>query len=151
MWSPAGSPLGFLGELHPRLAAAFELPREVMAIELSAEALLAGARLVPFHRPVSSFPAVTRDLAVEVDAAVPAAAVERVVAAFAAEAPVEEWTLYDVYAGGELSRRGKKSVAVYLRYRAPDRTLTDAEVDELHARVVERLRADPEVRAVLRA
>lgn len=149
--SAAGSPLGFLGELHPRVAAAFELPREVMAIELSAEALLAGARLVAFHRPVSSFPAVTRDLAVEVDAAVPAAAVERVVAAFAAEAPVEEWTLYDVYAGGELSRRGKKSVAVYLRYRAPDRTLTDAEVDELHARVVERLRADPAVRAVLRA
>jgi phenylalanyl-tRNA synthetase beta subunit len=42
-------------------------------------------------------------------------------------------------------------VAVYLRYRAPDRTLTDAEVDELHARIVERLRTDPAVRGTLRA
>ncbi|HSB19192.1 MAG TPA: phenylalanine--tRNA ligase subunit beta [Anaeromyxobacteraceae bacterium] len=149
--SPEGADLGFLGEIHPRVAAAFELPGRVMALELSAESLLASARLVPAHRPVSSFPAVTRDFAVEVDARVPAAAVERVVAAFAAAAPVEEWTLFDVYAGGELGRRGKKSVAVYLRYRAPDRTLTDAEVDELHARIVERLRTDPAVRGTLRA
>jgi phenylalanyl-tRNA synthetase beta chain len=149
--SPEGSHLGFLGEVHPRVATAFELPPQVMALELSAEALLSAARLVPSHRPVSSFPAVTRDFAVEVDAGVPAAAVERVVTAFAAEAPVEEWTLFDVYAGGDLGRRGKKSVAVYLRYRAPDRTLTDAEVDELHARIVERLRTDPAVRAKLRA
>jgi phenylalanyl-tRNA synthetase beta chain len=149
--SPSGSPLGLLGEIHPRVAAAFDLPRQVLALELSAEALLAEARLLPSYRPVSAFPAVTRDFAIEVDAAVPAAAVERAVAAFAGEAPVEEWTLFDVYSGGELGRRGKKSVAVYLRYRAPDRTLTDAEVDELHARIVERLRADPAVRGVLRA
>jgi phenylalanyl-tRNA synthetase beta chain len=149
--SPGGALLGSLGELHPRAAAAFELPRQVLALELSAQALLAEARLVPAHRPVSSFPAVTRDLAIEIDAAVPASAVERAVAEVAAGAPVEEWTLFDVYSGGELGRRGRKSVAVYLRYRAPDRTLTDAEVDQLHARVVERLRTDPEVRGVLRA
>jgi phenylalanyl-tRNA synthetase beta chain len=64
---------------------------------------------------------------------------------------VEEWTLFDVYAGGELGRRGRKSVAVYLRYRAADRTLTDAEVDGLHARLVARLHDDPAVRGELRS
>src|SRR6266545_34034 len=59
--------LGQVGELHPRVAAAFELPRGVLAFRLSLEGLLRAARLVPQHRPIPRLPAVLRDLAVVVD------------------------------------------------------------------------------------
>src|SRR5512137_133065 len=64
--------LGVAGEVHPRVAAAFDLPRAVFAFDLSFEALLRAARLVRGHADVPRFPAVLRDLAVvvldEVDA-----------------------------------------------------------------------------------
>ncbi len=129
--------LGTVGELHPRAAAAFDLPRGVLAFRLSLDALTARMHLVPQHRPIPRFPAVLRDLAVVVDDAVTAASVE---AAVREEPLVEEVTLFDVYKGAPLPA-GKKNLAFAISYRAPDRTLTDAEADAAHARIVERLRA----------
>jgi phenylalanyl-tRNA synthetase beta chain len=130
-----GADLGVLGELHPRVAAAFELPRGVLAAELDAAALLAAARLVPGYRPIPRLPAVLRDLAVVVDEAVAAAAV----AALVREEPlVEEVTLFDVYRGAPLPA-GKKNLALAIRYRAADRTLTDAEADAAHGAILRRL------------
>jgi phenylalanyl-tRNA synthetase beta chain len=133
--TPAGTRLGVLGEIHPRVAQAFDLPRGVLAFELDAAALLAAARLVPGYRPIPRLPAVLRDLAVVVDEPVAAAAVTAVVRE---EPLVEEVTLFDVYRGAPLAA-GRKSLALAIRYRAPDRTLTDAEADAAHARIVERL------------
>ena len=127
--------LGELGELHPRVADAFELPRGVLAFRLSLDALLGAARLVPSYRPIPRLPAVLRDLAVVVDEAVTAAAVEALVRE---EALVEAVTLFDVYRGAPLPP-GRKNLALAITYRAPDRTLTDAEADAAHARIVERL------------
>ena len=127
--------LGDVGELHPAVAAAFELPRGVQAFRLSFDALLREARLVPQHRPIPRFPAVLRDLAVVVDDRTPAAAVEAVVRA---EPLVESVTLFDVYRGAPLPA-GKKNLALAISYRAADRTLTDAEADAAHARIVKRL------------
>ena len=62
-----GARLGALGEIHPRVALAFDLPRGVFAFELDSAALLAAARLVPGYRPIPRLPAVLRDLAVVVD------------------------------------------------------------------------------------
>ena len=120
------------------MAQAFDLPRGVLAFELDATALLAAARLVPGYRPIPRMPAVLRDLAVVVDEPVAAAAVTAVVRE---EPLVEEVTLFDVYRGAPLPA-GKKSLALAIRYRAPDRTLTDAEADAAHARIVERLARD---------
>ncbi len=127
--------LGDVGELHPAVAAAFELPRGVQAFRLSFDALFREARLVPQHRPIPRFPAVLRDLAVVVDDRTPAAAVEAVVRA---EPLVESVTLFDVYRGAPLPA-GKKNLAFAISYRAADRTLTDAEADAAHARIVKRL------------
>ena len=127
--------LGQVGELHPRVAAAFELPRGVLAFRLSLEALLRAARLVPQHRPIPRLPAVLRDLAVVVDDAVAAAAIEALVRE---EPLVEAVTLFDVYRGAPLPP-GKKNLAFAISYRAPDRTLTDADADAAHARIVKRL------------
>jgi phenylalanyl-tRNA synthetase beta chain len=127
--------LGVVGELHPRTAAAFDLPKGVLAFRLSLDALASRLRLVPQHRPIPRFPAVLRDLAVVVDDVVTVASVE---AAVLEEALVEDVTLFDVYRGAPIPP-GKKNLALAIRYRAPDRTLTDAEVDSAHARIVARL------------
>jgi phenylalanyl-tRNA synthetase beta chain len=144
---PDGARAGFLGEVHPRLAAALDLPRGVFAFELDLAALVRAARIVPGYAPVPRFPAVLRDLAVIVEEGVAAGAV---LSAVRAEPLVEDATLFDVYTGPPIAA-GRKNLALAIRYRAPDRTLTDAEADEAHARIVERLRRDPAVRAELRA
>jgi phenylalanyl-tRNA synthetase beta chain len=127
--------VGEVGELHPRVAAAFELPRGVLAFRLSLDALLRAARLVPQHRPIPRLPAVLRDLAVVVDDAATAASVEALVRE---EPLVASVTLFDVYKGAPLPA-GKKNLAFAISYRAADRTLTDAEADAAHARIVQRL------------
>jgi phenylalanyl-tRNA synthetase beta chain len=130
-----GDPVGEVGELHPRVADAFELPRGVHAFRLSLEALLRAARLVPQHRPIPRFPAVLRDLAVVVRDDVPSASVEALVRE---EPLVASVTLFDVYRGAPLPP-GKKNLAFAIAYRAADRTLTDAEADAAHARIVKHL------------
>jgi phenylalanyl-tRNA synthetase beta chain len=132
-----GSPLGVLGELHPGVAAAFDLPRGVYVFELRADPLVRGASLVPRYRPIPRFPAVLRDLAVVVDEGVQG---EALLAAVRQEALVEDATLFDVYRGPPIPQ-GKKNLALAIRYRVPDRTLTDAEADAAHARIVARLGA----------
>ncbi len=139
--------LGCAGEIHPRAAQAFEVPRGVLAFDLSFPGLARLARLVPPHQGVPRFPAVLRDLAVVVAEPVQAA---EVLARVRQEALVEAVTLFDVYRGAPVPA-GKKSLALAVRYRAAERTLTDAEADAAHARIVERLGADPAIRAELRA
>jgi phenylalanyl-tRNA synthetase beta chain len=142
-----GVEIGSVGELHPRVGAAFGVPRGVLAFELGFGALSRRARLVPSYAELPRFPAVLRDLAVVVGEEVDAS---RVVEAIRREGLVEAATLFDVYTGAPIPA-GKKNLALALRYRAPDRTLTDAEADAAHARIVERLRGDPAIRAELRA
>jgi phenylalanyl-tRNA synthetase beta chain len=130
-----GAPLGWVGELHPRVAAAFDVPRGVLAFELSIEALVRVAALVPQLRPIPTLPAVLRDLAVVVGEPVTAAAV---LAAVREEPLVDHATLFDVYRGPPIPA-GKKNLALSIRYRAADRTLTDVEADAAHRRIVDRL------------
>jgi phenylalanyl-tRNA synthetase beta chain len=136
--------LGVAGEVHPRVAGAFDLPRGVYAFDLSFEELVRAATLVRGHADVPRFPAVLRDLAVVVADEVAARAV---LDAVRGEPLVEDVTLFDVYRGAPIPD-GKKNLAMAIRYRAPDRTLTDAEADTAHGRIVERLRG--EVAAELR-
>ena len=74
---------------------------------------------------ISGFPVAKEDVALIVDDEVPAAAVERALRAGAGPLLESIW-LFDIYAGPQIGA-GKKSLAYALRFRAPDRTLTDAE------------------------
>jgi phenylalanyl-tRNA synthetase beta chain len=130
--------LGVAGEVHPRVAAAFDLPRGVFAFDLSFEEMVRAAVLVRGHTEVPRFPAVLRDLAVVVLDEVDARTVLEVVRG---ERLVEEVSLFDVYRGAPIPD-GKKNLAMAIRYRAADRTLTDAEADAAHGRIVERLRGE---------
>ena len=75
---------------------------------------------------MSRFPASSIDLAFVVDAAVPAAAIERTLRAAGGDV-LESVRCFDEFTSDDLPA-GTRSLAFTLRYRAPDRTLTDAEV-----------------------
>ena len=91
----------------------------------------------PAYEDVTSFPAVHRDLAIVVPEAVPAAAVLDVLRA----SPLAEHVgVFDVYRGPQVDEDAK-SLAVHVSFRAPDRTLTDEEVDREVAALTERLRS----------
>ncbi|PZN12755.1 MAG: phenylalanine--tRNA ligase subunit beta [Bacillota bacterium] len=125
--------VGWLGELHPDVAEAWDAGSRVVAAELDLRALAAHARLVPSYRPVPRFPAVRRDIAVLAPEGLPAAAIEERIRAEAGEL-LEDVRLFDLYRGDPVPP-GQVSLAFALTYRAADRTLTDEEVDALHARV----------------
>jgi len=130
-----GHPLGWVGEVHPRWQALFELPQPVVVFELDAASLKA----VPIPRPEhpSRFPPLVRDLAVLVDAGLP---VQALLDAFAAEKPaiVRTVRLFDLYQGKSLPA-GRKSLAFRIVMQDTEKTLTDAEADSAIAQMVELL------------
>jgi phenylalanyl-tRNA synthetase beta chain len=119
---------GHAGELHPRVIQAFGLPERTCAMELDLSALFTAAESVgPVQAPqLSGYPLATQDVALIVDASVPAAEVEAALVAGAPEELLEGVRLFDVYTGAQIGE-DRKSLAYTLRFRAPDRTLTAAE------------------------
>ncbi|MGI5336937.1 phenylalanine--tRNA ligase subunit beta [Streptomyces sp. CA-181903] len=114
--------VGNAGELHPRVIKAFGLPERTCAMEIELDRLeQAGAGALEAPR-VSSFPVATQDVALVVDAGVPAGEVEAALRSGAGEL-LESLRLFDVYTGEQLGE-GRKSLAYALRFRASDRTLT---------------------------
>ena len=120
-----GENAGWIGELHPRLVRHFDLPKAPVVFELALAALT--ARAVPAGKPVSRLPVVRRDLALVVDAAVPAQALLDALHA-AKPAHVIGLELFDVYQGRGLTE-GRKSLAILVLMQDTSRTLTDADID----------------------
>ncbi|MEJ5914889.1 phenylalanine--tRNA ligase subunit beta [Pseudokineococcus sp. 1T1Z-3] len=122
---PAPRAVGHAGELAPRVVAALDLPPRTVAMELDLEPLLAALPGPPQAEPISTFPVVKQDVALVVDAGVPASEVERALRRGAGPL-LEDLRLVDVYTG-EQAGEGRRSLAFSLRLRAPDRTLTGPE------------------------
>jgi phenylalanyl-tRNA synthetase beta chain len=121
-------PVGYAGELHPELALANDLPRQVGAVEINLEILFANAPDLIQAGAVDTYPAATQDLSLVIDLNVPAGAVLDVLARAAGDL-LEEIVLVDDYRGSNLEE-GKKSLTFALRFRANDRTLTQVEASE---------------------
>lgn len=116
-------PVGHAGELHPAVVEALGLPPRTCAMEFDLDALpLVDLRPAPV---VSPYPPVLQDLALVVDAAVPAAELTATLRRGAGEL-LEDVRLFDIYTGEKIGM-GKRSLAFALRFRAADRTLTVAE------------------------
>jgi phenylalanyl-tRNA synthetase beta chain len=116
-----GAVVGHAGELHPRVVAALGLPERTCAMEIDLDLL--GNDPAPVPAPqLSTYPPATQDVALVVDATVPAAEVEAALREGAGEL-LESVRLFDVYRGEQVGA-GKASLAWTLRFRAPDRTLT---------------------------
>ncbi|MCV7316697.1 phenylalanine--tRNA ligase subunit beta [Mycolicibacillus parakoreensis] len=115
--------VGHAGQLHPAVVERSGLPAGTCALEVNLDA-------VPLTEPrpaptVSPFPAVFQDVALVVDRATPAAAVADALRSGAGPL-LESVSLFDVYTGAQVDE-GHKSLAFALRFRAPDRTLTEDE------------------------
>ncbi|MDN3483464.1 phenylalanine--tRNA ligase subunit beta [Arthrobacter sp. APC 3897] len=130
----SGETVGYAGELHPKLLAARDMPARTVALELDADALFDAAPEVIVARAISSFPATTQDVALVVEASIPAETVLETLREGAGEL-LEDISLFDVYAGKGIEE-GHKSLAFALRFRAPDRTLTADEASESRAAAV---------------
>lgn len=135
-----GKPVGVLGELHPDVLDALELSGPVVYAEIDVADLFARSAtdLAPQVRALPRFPASSRDLAIVVDEASEAGAVAAVLRETGGSL-VEAVELFDLYRGGQLEP-GKKSLAFRVTYRDPEATLTDARVDDAHAKVVDEAR-----------
>ncbi|HYB42636.1 MAG TPA: phenylalanine--tRNA ligase subunit beta, partial [Candidatus Methylomirabilis sp.] len=122
------------GELALSAREAFDLPAPVFVAEVWLSALLALPVWTPRHQPLPRFPAVQRDLAVVVPAAVTAAEIESAIRALRIPYLVR-LLLFDVYSGEQVGA-GRRSLAWSLTFQAPDRTLRDSEVNDLHVKIV---------------
>jgi phenylalanyl-tRNA synthetase beta chain len=140
-------PIGVVGELHPRKASSLDIDGRVAVAELELEPLRAAASGAFRLAEVPRFPPIHRDLAFVIDEDVPAGAVQAALEAAAGEL-LDRSLLFDVFRGGAIPD-GRKSLAFALEFRAPDRTLTDEEVEPVVATIVDRLRT--ELGAELRA
>ena len=121
--------IGHAGELHPRVLKTLGLPARACAMELDLDALEQVGDDTPQAPGISTFPVATQDVALVVDAFVPASDVEAALREGAGEL-LESIRLFDVYENADQLGEGRKSLAYALRFRATDRTLT---VDEASA------------------
>jgi phenylalanyl-tRNA synthetase beta chain len=120
---------GWLGELHPTL-----LDGEWGAFELDLDTLADAVPERIVYEDVITFPAVRQDIAVAVGEDVEVGALIGT-AREAAGALLRDVRVFDVYRGDQVGE-GRKSVALHLEFRSPERTLTDEEAAELRGRIV---------------
>lgn len=120
-----GEVVGHAGELHPAVVRAFGLPERTAAVELDLDALVRLAPGTGSILPVSGHPVAKEDVALVVADGVGAGDVRQALVEGAGDL-LESISLFDVFTGGQVPP-GHRSLAFALRFRAPDRTLTDAE------------------------
>lgn len=129
--------LGIFGEVHPSVAARFDIGERAYIGEFDFPAICERYSDEIAFRPLPKFPAVTRDLAVLVDSTVLVGELETVIRSCAGGI-LESVRLFDVYTGAQVPE-GKKSVAYSIVYRAADRTLTDEEIGNIMDKTVSAL------------
>ena len=131
-----GREIGVVGELHPSTLAVFDLDGRAVALDVDADALIA-ARGERKATELPRYPAVQRDIAVVVDANVPAGEIHRTIKEAGGNS-LESLRAFDEYRGDQAGE-GRKSIAFTLTFRSPERTLTDAEVEKVLSEIRKRL------------
>jgi phenylalanyl-tRNA synthetase beta chain len=132
-----GKEAGLIGQLHPGLAAGFDITIPVFVLELEISALAGASARDATYTPYTDFPRVERDVALVVGENVAAGELTSAVEALGIP-EVASVTIFDVYTGAQVGG-GRKNVALSITYRAADRTLRDEEVDAMHGRIVSSL------------
>lgn len=132
-----GEIVGWVGDVHPLVAREWDLDA-VAAFEVDLDAVSAHALTLAVYEDLTSFPELREDIAIVVDGEVPAATVLEAVRAAAGEL-LARAEVFDVYRGEQIAQ-GRTSLAIALTFRAPDRTLTDADVAPVREKILARLR-----------
>ncbi|WP_447401552.1 phenylalanine--tRNA ligase subunit beta [Staphylococcus aureus] len=124
--------VGFIGELHPTLAADNDLKRTYV-FELNFDALMAVSVGYINYQPIPRFPGMSRDIALEVNQNIPAADLLSTIHAHGGNI-LKDTLVFDVYQGEHLAK-GKKSIAIRLNYLDTEETLTDERVSKVQAEI----------------
>ena len=130
--------LGEIGQLSPMLVKKYDLRDAVFLAEFNLDLMLSRRNPAKAFKALPQFPSIRRDVAMLVQETVTHDAVLTAVKQ-AKVTNLESVELFDVFHGKGISE-GKKSLAYAFTYRAPEKTLTDAEVNAAHTKVVEALK-----------
>ena len=121
-----GERIAFIGEIHPAVMASFELSKRSVVAEIDAKRILELRAPMGHMKPLSGFPAVTRDLALVMPEEAMVGQVEKAIRDAGGEL-LESVRVFDIYRGVPVPA-GRKSVAYSLVFRSKDRTLSDEDV-----------------------
>jgi phenylalanyl-tRNA synthetase beta chain len=130
----SGKKLGSIGEVHPQVLSAFDIDLPVYLLEIDVETLLSVAGEYAKFKPLSRFPDVIRDSALLLDESISAADIMTIIDRTKIKY-LEDAVLFDLYTGKGIPD-GKKSLAVRIRYRELDKTLTEEEVVKAHNKLI---------------
>ncbi|MCR4763745.1 MAG: phenylalanine--tRNA ligase subunit beta [Lachnospiraceae bacterium] len=119
-------PAGYLGELHPAVAANYGLKGRVYVAVLDLPVLVERAGFDHRYQGIARFPAVTRDLSMVVPKEIPAGDIEKMIRQRGGKT-LESVQLFDLYEGEQIGE-GFKSMAYSLSFRNMEKTLSDEEV-----------------------
>ena len=126
--------IGFFGEVHPQALQKFDIEQSVYIIEINVESLISLAVDHGKFTPLSKYPNVIRDTALLLDESVLASQIVEI-AERNMKKGVEEVTLFDLYTGKGVPE-GKKSIAIRVRYRDLEKTLTEEVVAKMHDKLI---------------
>ena len=142
-----GVEMGFLGEVHPQIAAAWDLPGRAYLARIDFDALVRHVSLVRKYQSFSKFPVVERDLALLVPQKMPSANLTDA-ARRAGGALLQSVDVFDIYDGQGIPD-GFKSVAIGMSFQAAERTLVESEIEEVVGKIIaEEQRLGAQVRGV---
>jgi len=129
-----GRHVGYIGQIHPLVAENYDMDCSVYCAEIDMEVLMELQLPEPTYTPLPKYPTVSRDLAIVCDEAITVAQAEAVIEAAAGKL-LQNVALFDIYRGANIGE-GKKSLAFSLSLRADDRTLTDADSEQVVSRIL---------------
>ena len=138
-----GNVIGYLGEIHPTVATNYAIKERVYVAVLDMPYIVEYASFDRKYRGIAKFPAVTRDLSMVVPKEVLAGDIEKVFDEKGGQY-LERYALFDIYEGAQI-KRGYKSIAYTLTFRAQDKTLEDADIQNAmnkNLKKLEELRID---------
>ena len=130
-------PLGTIGEIHPTVSKNFEIGEKCYIAEICYKTLFDAIDNEKKFKALPKFPAVTRDIAMLVDKTTPVGNIEAVIKKASGEL-LDTIKLFDVYEGSQIPE-GKKSVAYAISFRAPDRSLTNEEINKVFNKILKDL------------
>ncbi|MFA5634400.1 MAG: phenylalanine--tRNA ligase subunit beta [Anaerovoracaceae bacterium] len=138
--------LGVIGELHPDVMETYDIAAKTWCCELDFSRLAEAANTEHYYSPLPKYPSTSRDISMLVDEDVTVASMKTIIQNNGSGL-LEKVELFDIYRGKQVPE-GKKSASFTLTYRAPDRTLTDSQTNEVHESILKAL--SEELNAVLR-
>ena len=134
-----GTVIGYLGEVHPTVAANYAIKERVYVAVLDMPEIVSRASFDHKYEGIAKFPAATRDISMVVPKNVLVGQIEEVIAVRGGQI-LENYELFDIYEGSQI-KGGYKSVAYSLTFRAKDRTLTDTEISASMKKILNGLEA----------